>query len=94
MLISKLKVANTNPLEYIITQKVLVKLNLSGRNIETKTAKTICIEFQISNKKWFILFAYRPPKFNKNDFFSEISYSLNKYPINTRTYFLLEILTL
>ena len=45
---------------------------------ETKTVETICIELTISNKKWCILFAYRPPKFNKNDFFIEISNSLNK----------------
>ena len=30
-------------------------------NLETKVFETICLELTVSNKKWFILFAYRPP---------------------------------
>ena len=42
------------------------------------------MELTISNKKWFILFAYRPPKDNnKNSFFEDLTKTLdqavNKY---------------
>ena len=37
-------------------------------NLETKLSETICLELTVSNKKWFILFAYRPPQEN-NEFF-------------------------
>ena len=33
-------------------------------NLETKISETICLELTVSNKKWFILFAYRPPQEN------------------------------
>ena len=50
---------------------------------ETKSAETICIELTISKKKWCILFAYRPPKYEKRSFFEEVSNILsavtNKY---------------
>ena len=36
------------------------------------------IEMTIAKKKWCILFAYRPPNFSKNEFFEEISETLNK----------------
>ena len=41
-------------------------------------AETTCLELAINKRKWCILFAYRPPNTNKDDFFSEISISLNK----------------
>ena len=47
-------------------------------NFETINAETICLELTINKRKWCILFAYRPPNTNKDDFFSEISISLNK----------------
>ena len=34
-------------------------------NLETKISETICLELTASNKKCFILFAYRPPQENK-----------------------------
>ena len=50
---------------------------------ESKNTETICIELTISKKKWCILFAYRPPNFEKKSFFEDISNSLclivNKY---------------
>ena len=48
------------------------------KNFETISAETICLELTINKRKWCILFAYRPPNTNKDDFFSEISISLNK----------------
>ena len=46
--------------------------------IESKISETIYIKIQISSKKWSILFIYWPQKYKKNDFFNEISNSLNK----------------
>ena len=37
-------------------------------NLETKFSETICIELNISKKKWCALFAHRPPKQNKTLF--------------------------
>ena len=48
------------------------------KNFETINAKTICLELTIVKKKWCILFAYRPPKTNKEEFCDEISASLIK----------------
>ena len=44
----------------IITQRL--------ENLETKFSETICIELNISKKKWCALFAHRPPKQNKTLF--------------------------
>ena len=38
-------------------------------NLETKLSETICLELTVSNKKWFILFAYRPPQENSKPVF-------------------------
>ena len=48
------------------------------KNFETKNAETICLELTIVKIKWCILFAYRPPNTDKEEFFDEISVSLNK----------------
>ena len=48
------------------------------KNFETINPETICLELTINKRKWCILFAYRPPKTNKDDFFSEIAITLNK----------------
>ena len=48
------------------------------KNFETKNAGTICLELNILKKKWCILFAYRPTNTDKEEFFDEISVSLNK----------------
>ena len=48
------------------------------KNFETINAETICLELTINKRRWCILFAYRPPKTTKGDFFSEIYISLNK----------------
>ena len=45
---------------------------------ETATAETIWLELNISNKKWFIVYAYRPESINRNLFFSEINTLLSK----------------
>ena len=65
---------------------VYVKQGLISKRLksfESKNIETICIELTISKKKWCILFAYRPPNFDKKSFFGEISNSLclmvNKY---------------
>ena len=48
-------------------------------NLETKLSETICLELTVSNKKWFILFAYRPPQENnKHVFFNELNETLSK----------------
>ena len=38
-------------------------------NLETKLSETICLELTVSNKKWFILFAYRPSQENNKRVF-------------------------
>ena len=48
-------------------------------NLETKLSETICLELTVCNKKWFILFAYRPPQENnKHAFFNELNETLSK----------------
>ena len=47
--------------------------------METKLSETICLELTVSNKKWFILFAYRPPQENnKICIFNELNEKLCK----------------
>ena len=45
---------------------------------ETQHAETISIELTFKNKKWFILFGYRPESINKTLFFEELYISLSK----------------
>ena len=46
---------------------------------ESNISETICLELTISNKKWFIMFVYRPPdEGNKKVFFEELTNTLNK----------------
>ena len=45
---------------------------------ETKKVETICIEITIAERKWCILFAYRPPNFLETEFFEGIWVTLNK----------------
>ena len=47
------------------------------KSFESKNIEAICIELTISKKKWCILFAYRPPNFEKKSFFEEKSNSLS-----------------
>ena len=49
---------------------------------ESPAIESICIELTISKSKWCILFAYRPPNFNKKEFFNEISNSLSNIITN------------
>ena len=49
---------------------------------ETPTAETICLEFTVSNRKWFIMFAYRPESIDRKIFFDELTVSLNKAFMN------------
>ena len=47
-------------------------------NLEIKISETICLELTVSNKKWFILFAYRSPQENnKYVFFNELNETLS-----------------
>ena len=52
-------------------------------NFKTNSAKTICIAFLISKRKWRIIFTYWPPQYDKKVFFQElsktISQAINKY---------------
>ena len=48
-------------------------------NLETNLSEKICLELTVSNKKWFILFTYRPPQENnKYVFFNESNETLSK----------------
>ena len=53
---------------------IVKRLNM----FETPTAETICIELTISNRKWFIMYAYRPKSIDRPTFFAEINISLSK----------------
>ena len=48
------------------------------KELETPTAETICLELSTKNKKWFILFAYRPESINRSLFFEEMNVCLSK----------------
>ena len=47
-------------------------------SIETPHAETICLELNISGRKWCIIFAYRPESINRELFFDEIFVCLGK----------------
>ena len=47
-------------------------------DFETKTAETICIELALRNKKWFIMFGYRPESINRDIFFQEVNIAIDK----------------
>ena len=48
-------------------------------DFEIKVSETSSLELTTSNKKWFIMFAHRPPiESNKVTFFNEVSKTLNK----------------
>ena len=54
------------------------------KEFETNKSETICLELTISNKKWFIMYAYRPlSKTNKKVFLDEsnetLDRAMNKY---------------
>ena len=53
-------------------------INKRLKDFETPTAETICLEITVSNRKWFILFAYRPESISRKTFFDELTVSLNK----------------
>jgi len=47
-------------------------------NFELHESETICLELTISGKKWFLAFAYRPPKEeNKKSFFKDLTNMLD-----------------
>ena len=49
------------------------------KQLETKISETISLELTISNKKWLLVFAYRPSNnVNKQLFFNELTESLVK----------------
>ena len=56
---------------------VLVKDGLIVNRIkefETNKSETICLELTVSNKKWFIMYAYRPlNETNKKVLFDELN---------------------
>ena len=45
---------------------------------ESLSTESFCIERNIFKRKWCELFAYRPPSFNKGEFFNKISNTFNK----------------
>ena len=48
-------------------------------DLETKLSETVCLKLTVSNKKWFILFAYgSPQENNKYVFFNELNKTLSK----------------
>ena len=47
-------------------------------DFETKTSETICLELSLRNKKWFIMFGYRPESISRDLFFNEINLTLSK----------------
>ena len=49
------------------------------KEFETNKSETICLELTISNKKWFIMYAYRPlNETNKKVCFDELDETLDK----------------
>ena len=48
------------------------------KSFETPNAETICMELNISGRKWFIVFAYRPESINRDLFFDEVNICLGK----------------
>ena len=57
---------------------MFIRQGLRLPKFETKVSETICVELTISKKKWYILFAYRPPQNNNlKTFFEEINLSLS-----------------
>ena len=48
------------------------------KNLETENTETTCLEPIIVKKKWYVLFAYRPPSTNTTMFFNEVYVTLNK----------------
>ena len=50
----------------VYVSQVLITKRL--KNVESKSIDTICIELITSKRKWYALFAYRPPGFNKKSF--------------------------
>ena len=47
-------------------------------DLETKTAETISLELTLDNKKWFIMFGYRPESISRDLFFEEVNAILTK----------------
>ena len=59
---------------------VYIKEGMIWRRLEkyeTEHAETISVEITFKNKKWFILFGYRPESINRELFFEEINKSLS-----------------
>ena len=49
------------------------------KEFETNRSETICLELTISNKKWFIIYTYRPPnETNKKVFFDELNETMKR----------------
>ena len=50
------------------------------KEFETNRSETICLELTISNKKWFIIYAYRSPnETNKKVFFDELNETMKRW---------------
>ena len=45
---------------------------------ETTNAETICLDLTIQERKWFLLFAYRPESIDRKLFFDELNKTLSK----------------
>ena len=60
-------------------QQGSIKGNWSSSRATTKKVETICLELTILKKKWCILFAYRPPNTDKEEFLMKFQFTLIKY---------------
>ena len=47
-------------------------------DFEIKSTETICIELLMSKRKWCIIFTYRPSKYDKKNFFQELSKAISQ----------------
>ena len=60
---------------------VFVKSGLITKRLkfyETPNAETICLELNLSGRKWFIVYAYRPESIDRELFFNELYICLSK----------------
>ena len=60
---------------------VYVKSGMTTKRLKrfvTHNAETICLELNISGRKWFIVYAYRSESINRELFFEEVTICLGK----------------
>ena len=75
------RIQNLNSTHFGGGKIVYVKEDLISHRLvkhETEHAETICINLTIQERKWFIMFAYRPESIDRKLFFDEVNKSLSK----------------